>query len=43
MEIFADVVVDINIKSVDRVFLYRVPEHLKGRVAAGSRVTVPFG
>jgi primosomal protein N' (replication factor Y) len=37
---FADIVVN---RPVDRVFSYRIPEHLADQVAPGKRVRVPFG
>lgn len=37
---FADVVVN---RPVDRVFSYRMPEHLAEQVAPGKRLRVPFG
>lgn len=40
---YADVIVDITLTKLDRTFQYLVPEHLSGKVAVGSRVTVPFG
>ena len=43
MELFADIIIDISIKNVDRVFQYRIPDHLQETVQVGSRVTAPFG
>lgn len=40
---FADIIVDISHESLDRVFQYRVPSSLQGRVVPGIRVCVPFG
>ena len=40
---FADVIVDISIKNVDRVFQYRIPPALSEAVSVGCRVMVPFG
>ncbi len=40
---YAEVIVDIATEQVDRVFTYRVPEALSGRIGAGYRVRIPFG
>ena len=40
MSKYVDVVVPL---SLDGLFTYEVPAGLSGRVAAGSRVVVPFG
>lgn len=40
---FANVIVDISHEKLDRVFQYRVPESLKGRLQAGMQVEFPFG
>jgi len=39
----AEVVVDIKNKAVDRVFDYKIPDHLCEVVVPGVRVMVPFG
>ncbi|MDD7403199.1 MAG: primosomal protein N' [Butyribacter sp.] len=41
--IFAEVIVDISVKSLDRPFQYRVPEELKDDVVIGTLVVIPFG
>ncbi len=41
--LFADIIIDISVKSLDRPFQYRVPEELEGLIETGSLVTVPFG
>lgn len=41
--LYADVIVDLTVRGVDRVFAYRVPEALSGKVYVGCRVKVPFG
>ncbi len=41
--LYADVIVDLSVRGVDRVFAYRVPEELSGKVYTGCRVKVPFG
>lgn len=40
---FARVLVDIKIKSLNRLFDYIIPESLKDDIKIGSRVIVPFG
>ena len=40
---YANVIVDISHEKVDRPFMYRIPEALRGRIEEGSCVTVPFG
>ena len=40
---FADIVVDITSKQVDRPFTYIIPEELEEAVVPGVRVNVPFG
>ncbi len=41
--VFADIIIDISVKSLDKTFQYRVPEELEGEVETGSLVLVPFG
>lgn len=43
MELFARVAVKAAVFSIDRPFDYRVPEEMRGAIAPGSRVVVPFG
>ena len=40
---YADVIVDISHKAVDRTFSYRIPRELEGEVSVGSVVSIPFG
>ncbi len=40
---FADVIVDISHKSIDRAFCYRIPDEVKDQVGIGSKVRIPFG
>lgn len=40
---FADVIVDISVDSLDRSFQYRIPEELESVVTLGSVVSIPFG
>jgi primosomal protein N' (replication factor Y) len=41
--LFADVIVDISVDSLDRTFQYRIPERLQGKIKAGTPVKIPFG
>lgn len=42
--VFAEVLVDIQARELgDRLFTYRVPEHLNRRIFVGAQVLVPFG
>lgn len=41
--IFADIIIDISVKSLDKTFQYIVPPCLEDEVKTGSLVTVPFG
>ena len=43
METYAQVIIDISRRGLDRPFTYRIPENLRGRLRAGSIVRVPFG
>ncbi len=40
---YANIIIDISHESVDRVFQYRVPSELEGKIQAGSQVYIPFG
>lgn len=40
---YADVIIDISHEKVDRPFQYRIPEHMRETLEAGSCVMVPFG
>ncbi|MCD8238298.1 MAG: primosomal protein N' [Clostridiales bacterium] len=40
---YAEIIVQIKAKEVDRIFFYTVPEDLEDKIKTGSRVTVPFG
>lgn len=39
----AEVIVDLHVPDVDRIFHYGVPRHLRDKIALGHRVIVPFG
>ena len=41
--LFADVIVDISVKSLDRPFQYRIPEKLEEEAVVGAMVEIPFG
>jgi primosomal protein N' (replication factor Y) len=41
-KLYAQVIVDLVSNAVDRPFQYLIPLHLRCKVKAGSRVTVPF-
>ena len=43
MEPYADVIIDLSVKNVDRIFQYRIPDHLKELVKPGVQVNIPFG
>ena len=40
---YARIVIDITSSDLDRVFEYRIPEELKGKLTPGTLVEVPFG
>ncbi len=40
---YANVIVDISLEKLDKTFQYRVPEALRGKLAPGMQVVVPFG
>ena len=40
---YANIIIDISHERVDRVFQYRIPSELAGKVQAGSQVYIPFG
>ena len=40
---YADVIVDISLQNLDKIFQYKIPGHLEGKVATGASVVVPFG
>ena len=40
---YADIIIDISTKHVDRVFQYRIPSALEEEIQVGCRVEVPFG
>lgn len=40
---YADIIIDISHEKLDRVFQYRIPEKMLGRLIIGMQVRVPFG
>lgn len=40
---YADVIVDISLEKLDRVFQYRIPPALEQDILVGSQILVPFG
>lgn len=40
---YANIIVDISHEKVDRIFQYKVPDKLKGRLEEGMCVQIPFG
>lgn len=41
--LFAEVIVDISVKSLDRPFQYRIPEQMEEQAVVGAPVLIPFG
>jgi primosomal protein N' (replication factor Y) len=41
--VFADVIVDIQHEKLDKIFQYRIPESMEGKLEPGMEVLVPFG
>lgn len=41
--VFADVIIDLSVKSLDRPFQYLVPEELRNEAVVGAMVVIPFG
>ena len=42
-QLYADIIVDITHEKLDRIYQYRIPETLAGRIRPGVCVDVPFG
>lgn len=40
---YAEVLIEYKVKSLDRSFTYKVPEELKEKIKIGMKVSVPFG
>ncbi|MFR5263917.1 primosomal protein N' [Clostridium sp.] len=43
MDTYADIVVNNEAVSIDRIFTYKVKDDMKDKIKIGHRVTVPFG
>nr|MBQ6242599.1 primosomal protein N' [Lachnospiraceae bacterium] len=43
MPLYADIIVNISVSSLDRTFQYLVPEEMADTIRPGSRVDIPFG
>ena len=41
--IYADIIIDISLEALDRVFQYMIPEEMLPTISVGSQVMVPFG
>ena len=41
--LYANIIIDISHEKVDRLFQYRIPDRLLGKVDVGDCVVVPFG
>ena len=41
-DMYAEVLIQYGVKSLDKVFTYHVPEHLQNKISVGVRVSVPF-
>lgn len=41
--LFAEVIVDISVKSLDRPFQYKIPEEMEQEAVVGAPVVIPFG
>ena len=39
----AQVIINSNVKNLNRIFDYNVPEHMQGTICVGDRILVPFG
>ncbi|MBO4762961.1 MAG: hypothetical protein J5499_06020, partial [Lachnospiraceae bacterium] len=42
-KLYADVIVNLSVKSIDRPYTYRIPADLEDKVVPGTPVMVPFG
>ena len=40
---YANVIIQYGVKSLDHTFTYHIPDNLKEVVEVGKKVTVPFG
>jgi len=42
-DLYADIIVDISVADLDRIFQYRIPESLMNQLVIGMQVSIPFG
>ena len=42
-ELFASIIVDITVKSLNKPFVYVVPDNIKDKIKVGDKVIFPFG
>lgn len=40
---YADIIVDITYEKLDKIFQYRIPKEMEGRLQTGMEVLIPFG
>ncbi len=40
---YAKVIIEYSVKSLDKVFVYQIPKHLLDKIKVGMKVIVPFG
>lgn len=40
---YADIIVNLSVRSIDRPYTYRIPEDLEDKIVPGTPVMVPFG
>ena len=40
---YADIIIDITHEKLDKIFQYRIPSQLEGKLTVGAEVLVPFG
>ena len=40
---YADIIVDISLESLDKTYQYRVPKTLEEKITIGTPVVIPFG
>ena len=43
MSLYANIIVDITHEKLDKMFQYKIPPHLSGKLAVGMQVWIPFG
>ncbi|XCP86598.1 primosomal protein N' [Roseburia hominis] len=40
---YADIIIDITNEKLDKIFQYKIPDHLEGEIGIGMEVRLPFG